>query len=299
MAEQTVRERHIGVNTWVWISPPTDDRLTDLVDKIARFGFDVVELPVENVGDWTPALVHGLLAEHSLGVSLCAVMPEGRELVAADASTVLATQGYLRSLVDIAVEVGATTVMGPIYSSVGRTWRVSASERQALYDELAVNLAEPVAYAADAGVRLGIEPLNRFETSVINTVEQALQVVDRVDSPALGVAPDTFHMAIEERGIPAAIESIGERLVHIQVCGSDRGAPGNDNIDWPGVITALDTVGYTGSLCIESFTAENETIAVAASIWRPLAPSQDQLATDGLAFLRSLQPTHQSSGDHS
>jgi D-psicose/D-tagatose/L-ribulose 3-epimerase len=290
MAKQTVRERRdIGVNTWVWCSPPTDDRLTDLIDKIARFGFDVVEIPVENVGDWTPSLVHGLLAEHSLGVSLCAVMPEGRELVAADAASVRSTQAYLRSLVDIAVEVGSSTVMGPIYSSVGRTWRVSASERQALYDELATNLADPVAYAADAGVRLGIEPLNRFETSVINTVDQALQIVDRVGSPALGVAPDTFHMAIEERGIPAAIESIGEHLVHIQVCGSDRGAPGGDNIDWPAVQIALDTVGYTGSLCIESFTAENETIAVAASIWRPLAPSQDQLATDGLAFLNDLQ----------
>ena len=68
-----------------------------------------------------------------------------------------------------------------------------------------------------------------------------------------------------------------------------RGAPGGDNIDWPAVQIALDTVGYTGSLCIESFTAENETIAVAASIWRPLAPSQDQLATDGLAFLNDLQ----------
>lgn len=296
MVEQTVHgRRDIGVNTWVWCSPPTDQRLTDLVGKVARFGFDVVEIPVENVGDWTPSHVRGLLDEHSLGVSLCAVMPEGRELVATDAATVSSTQAYLRTLVDIAVEVGATTVMGPIYSSVGRTWRVSADERRALYDELAANLVEPAAYAAQAGVRLGIEPLNRFETSVINTVEQALQIVDRVDSPALGVAPDTFHMAIEERGIPAAIRSIGDRLVHIQVCGSDRGAPGGDNIDWPAVLAALDTVGYTGSLCIESFTAENETIAVAASIWRPLAPSQDQLATDGLAFLRSLDTNHQPS----
>ena len=103
------------------------------------------------------------------------------------------------------------------------------------------------------------------------------------------MAPDTFHMSIEERGIPAAIERIGDHLVHIQVCGSDRGAPGGDNIDWPGLLAALDHVGYSGSLCIESFTAENETIAVAASIWRRLAPTQDQLATDGLAFLEALQ----------
>jgi D-psicose/D-tagatose/L-ribulose 3-epimerase len=77
-------------------------------------------------------------------------------------------------------------------------------------------------------------------------------------------------------------------VVHVQVCGNDRGAPGGDQTDWDGFLKALDEVGYGGPLNIESFTADNAAIAVAASIWRPLAPSQDELAAKGLAFLRGL-----------
>lgn len=288
MSKATHERRRIGANTWIWCSPPTDEVLDELVPRIAGFGFDIVELPVEQVGDWTPAHVRGLLDEHRLGVSLCAVTPPGRELVATDPATVRSTQDYLRHTIDIAAEVGAPTVMGPMYASVGRTWRMSDTERAAAYAEIAENLAPVAEHAAACGVRLGIEPLNRFETSVVNTTAQALEIVTAVASPALGVAVDTFHMAIEERDMVAGVLACGAHLVHVQVCGSDRGAPGGDNIDWPALIAALDEVAYDGPLCIESFTGDNETIAVAASIWRPLAPTQDQLATEGLEFLRSL-----------
>ena len=85
-----------------------------------------------------------------------------------------------------------------------------------------------------------------------------------------------------------AVRAAGQHLVHVQVCGSDRGAPGGDQTDWPALVSALDDVGYDGPLVIESFTADNASIATAASIWRPLAPTQDELARDGLSFLRSL-----------
>jgi D-psicose/D-tagatose/L-ribulose 3-epimerase len=75
--------------------------------------------------------------------------------------------------------------------------------------------------------------------------------------------------------------------VHVHACGSDRGTPGADHLDWPAIVAALRDASYDGPVCIESFTSENKTIAVAASIWRPLAPTQDALARDGLAFLRT------------
>jgi D-psicose/D-tagatose/L-ribulose 3-epimerase len=95
-------------------------------------------------------------------------------------------------------------------------------------------------------------------------------------------------MNIEEKDIGAAIRAAGPRLAHVQVCGNDRGAPGNDHIDWPAVAAAVIDTGYAGPICIESFTAENRTIATAASIWRPLERSQDAIATDGLACLRRV-----------
>jgi D-psicose/D-tagatose/L-ribulose 3-epimerase len=95
-------------------------------------------------------------------------------------------------------------------------------------------------------------------------------------------------MNIEEKSPADAIRVAGSHLVHMHACGSDRGSPGADHLDWHAIAGALREIGYEGAICIESFTSENETIALAASIWRPLAPSQDALARDGLYFLKSL-----------
>jgi D-psicose/D-tagatose/L-ribulose 3-epimerase len=277
----------IGANTWIWTSPLTDEWLADLVPRLSAWGFDLVELPVEDPSDWDPASAADVLREHDLGATVCAVMPPGRELVAADRATVGATQRYVRCCVDAAAALGSGVVAGPLYASVGRTWRVEAGERAKLVRELADALSPLAEYAGELGVRLALEPLNRFETSLFNTAEQTLEVVEAVGSPALGLLLDTFHMNIEERSIPAAVRLAGERLFHFHACANDRGAPGADHLDWAGIVGALADVGYDGAVVIESFTAENDAIATAAAVWRPLAASPDDLAADGLAFLRA------------
>jgi D-psicose/D-tagatose/L-ribulose 3-epimerase len=282
--------RHaLGVNTWVWTSPLTDAALAGLAPRISAWGFDVVELPVENPGDWDPAAARSVLDAHGLTASVALVMGEGRELVAADATTVLSTQDYLRHVVDVAEVVGAPVIAGPAYASVGRTWRMSDEERRTRYAELRDGLTPVAEHAAAAGIRIGVEPLNRYETSLVNTVDQALDALDGM-SDTVGIALDIYHMNIEETDIAAAVRRAGPRLAHVQVCANDRGAPGTDHLDWQGFLAALDEVGYRGPLVIESFTGENATIATAASVWRPLARTQDAIATDGLAFLRKVMP---------
>jgi D-psicose/D-tagatose/L-ribulose 3-epimerase len=280
----------IGVNTWVWTSPLTDRSLADLAPRVADWGFDVLELPVERLGDWDPPRAAQVLADSGLGASVSLVMGEGRELVAADAGTVRATQDYLRAVIDAAHTVGARVIGGPAYASVGRTWRTTPQERADAYAELVENLAPVVEHAIAAGVVIGLEPLNRYETSLVNTVDQALEIVGALPAEGIGLMLDVYHMNIEERDLPAAVERAGARIAAVQVCGNDRGAPGGDGVDWPALLAALEQAGYAGPLVIESFTAENATIATAASIWRPLAASQDALATDGLAYLRGLMP---------
>lgn len=280
--------RAIGVNTWVWTSPLTDESITRLAAKAAGWGFDVLELPVENVGDWSPAHAAKVLGEHGLGAAVCLVMPPGRELVAADPATVASTQDYLRAVVDIAAEVGSPVIAGPAYTSVGRTWRLSATERTDAYAELRDTLAPVVEHARSAGVRVAVEPLNRYETSLLNTVGQTLEALDGLPVDGCGVALDIYHQNIEEQDIGAAVRAARGRIAHVQVCANDRGAPGADHLDWPDFLAALAEAEYAGPLCIESFTAENASIATAASIWRPLAASQDALAVDGLGFLREV-----------
>ncbi len=278
----------IGVSTWVWASPCDDGTVAELAPRVAEWGFDVLELPVEQLGDWDPVKTARVLGDLGLGASVCLVMPPGRELVAADAATVRGTQDYLRGVLDAAAAIGAPAIAGPAYTSVGRTWRMSDAERAAAYAQLRDNLAPVVDHAAQVGVRIGVEPLNRYETSLLNTVDQTLAALDGLPAAHIGVALDTYHLNIEEKDPPAATRRAAGRIVHVQVCGNDRGAPGADHVDWSGFLAALGDAGYGGPLCIESFTADNATIATAASIWRPLARNQDALATDGLAFLRRI-----------
>ena len=104
------------------------------------------------------------------------------------------------------------TLSGPLYASVGRAWQQTPDERERDLERLVAALGPLAAYAADAGVRLGLEPLNRFETSFVNIAEQAIEIIDRVDSPGLGVLLDTFHMNLEEKSIGDAIRATGSRL---------------------------------------------------------------------------------------
>lgn len=276
--------RKIGVNTWVWASPLDDETLARLAPVISDWGFDTIELPVESPGDWDPRRADDLLKGLGLDATVVLVMGPGRELVAAPRAVVAETQDYLRRVVDAAVAVGSKVIAGPAYASVGRTWRIE--DRSAVYRELRANLAPVADYAAEHGVTIAVEPLNRYETSLVNTVDQALDALDGM--PGTALALDVYHMNIEETDLPAAIIRAGDRIGHVQVCGNDRGSPGRDHLDWRSLLYALDLAGYPGPLVIESFTSHNATIATAASIWRPLAPSQDALAVDGLAYLRSL-----------
>ena len=281
--------RAIGINTWVWTSPLTDANLPDLLRHVAALGFDAVELPLEEPGHLDPERTAKVVRDTGLTPYVVGAMAPGRDLVATDAATVAATQDYLHACVELAAAVGSTRVCGPFYAATGRTWRMSDDERDAAYDELRTHLAPVVERAAAADVVIGIEPLNRYETSLVNTVDQGLTALGPLLGPNLGLALDTYHLNIEERSSADAVRRAGEHLVHLQVCGNDRGAPGHDQTDWPALLAALDDVDYDGVLAIESFTPDNASIAVAASVWRPLAASPDDLARDGLRFLRGLQ----------
>jgi D-psicose/D-tagatose/L-ribulose 3-epimerase len=276
----------IGISTFVWHSPLTTEALAELAPRLAGWGYDAVGLPLENPGDWDAERAREILDDAGLAPTVCGVMAPGRELVAASDDVIASTQDYLRHCVDVAVTLGATQVVGPIYTSVGRTWRMPADERKPMIDALREGLRPVADHAGEHGVSLGIEPLNRYETSVITTTEQVLELVDGLPRESVGLSLDTYHMNIEEKSISAALRAAGDRLVNVEVSANDRGAPGQDHIDWDDVRAALVDVGYSGVCAIESFTPDNETIATAASIWRPLAASPDQLAQDGLAFLK-------------
>ena len=276
----------LGVSTWVWTSPATTEVLESLLPHIASLGFDVIELPIETVGQFDVVRIGELARAHGLGVSVCAVIGAGRDLLVAGE----ADEGvrYLRSCIDVAQALGSPTVAGPFYSAVGRCWRSTPEERARDVEQVAGTLRGLGEYAADRGVVLGVETLNRFETSFLNTTAQALELIERVDHPSVGLALDVFHLGIEEKHVGDALRAAGRRLVHLQVAENDRGTPGTGSLPWRDVAKALQEIQYSGRVVIETFSDRVEAIARAAAIWRPLAPDSDTLAREGLAFLRPL-----------
>ncbi|HLE28247.1 MAG TPA: sugar phosphate isomerase/epimerase family protein [Anaerolineales bacterium] len=277
-----------GVNTWVWTSPLTTAELEKLAPHVAEMGFDWIEAPLESIGDLDHKRGADIIRRHELGVSACAAMGPDRDLIHPDEAVRKNGMAYLRQAIEATHALGGTNLVGPLYAAVGRTWQQTPAARARDLDVLVKNLGELARYAGDYGVILCVEPLNRFETSFINLAEQAIEVVDRVDHPNCQVMLDTFHMNIEEKSLGNAIRAAGKRLRHVHACENDRGAPGSGNVTWNEVAQALKDIKYDGPVVIESFTSKVKSIARAAAIWRSLAPTQDDLARDGLKFLKQL-----------
>jgi D-psicose/D-tagatose/L-ribulose 3-epimerase len=277
-----------GVNTWVWTSPLTTEELEKLAPHVRQLGFDWIEVPLESLDDLDHRRGAEIIREHSLEVSCCAAMGPDRDLIHPDKAIRDNGMAYLKGAIRATHTLGATNLVGPLYSAVGRTWQSTAEERARDTELLVENLGELARFAGEHGVMLCVEPLNRFETSFINLAEQAIPIVDRVGHPNCQMMLDTFHMNIEEKSLGDAIRSVGPRLKHVHACENDRGAPGSGNVAWDEVAAGLKDIGYDGPVVIESFTSKVKSIARAAAIWRSLAPSQDALAADGQKFLRQL-----------
>lgn len=275
----------IGINTFLFTSPFTNES-TKLFKTFKKWGFDTVEIPVEDPSHIDPAHVKKELDKNGLACgSVCACMGPDRDLrgTAKQQKTGL---DYMKKLIDQMVVMDCPSLIGPVYSAVGRADAVPPEEYKQQWKAVVNNLRTLCDYAEEKGRQVCLEPLNRFETDFINTVDQALKMIKDVGSPALKLHLDTFHMNIEEKNQAAAIKKAGKLLAHFHACGSDRGTPGNDHIDWKPIAAALKSIKYKGDVVIESFTTDVKVIARAAAIWRRIEPTRDEIAVKGIKFLK-------------
>jgi D-psicose/D-tagatose/L-ribulose 3-epimerase len=184
------------------------------------------------------------------------------------------------------VLLGCPSLIGPVYSVVGRADAEEPTSQKEQWARVVGNLKELAQYAEARGRQICIEPLNRFETDFLNTCDQGLKLIKAVGSKAVKLHLDTFHMNIEEKKQAEAIVKAGKLLGHFHACGSDRGTPGSDHIDWKSIAKALKKIKYNGDVVIESFTTDVKVIARAAAIWRKIEPTRDEIAVKGLKFLK-------------
>jgi D-psicose/D-tagatose/L-ribulose 3-epimerase len=276
-----------GINTFLWASPFKTQHLP-LLEKGKSLGFDLVEIPIEGEADIDYAKTAEAYKRAGVQCSLCAVMGPNRDPSHEDEAIQKGGVSYLKHCIDAAAQLHATALVGPLYAAVGRQWQATPEQRKRDLERCAKNLKVVARYAEDKGVTLALEPLNRFETSFINLTEQAIELLKMIDSPRVKLMMDTFHANIEEKHLGSAIEAAGKHLVHLHANENDRGTPGTGHVAWAEVAAALKKIGFSGTLVIESFSTEVKEIARAAAVWRPLAPTPDGLAKDGLAFLKKL-----------
>ena len=274
-----------GINTFLFTSPFTNES-TKLFKTFKKWGFETVEIPVEDLSHIDPALVKEELDKHGLVCgSVCACMGPGRDLrgTPEDQKTAM---DYCKALIDQMVVLNCPSLIGPVYSVVGKADAVEPAQQKLEWALVVENLKQLAQYAEGRAKQICIEPLNRFETDFLNTCDKGLKLIKAVGSKAVKLHLDTFHMNIEEKNQGAAIRKAGKRLGHFHACGSDRGTPGNDHIDWKPIAAALKAVGYKGDVVIESFTTDVKVIARAAAIWRQIEPTRDEIAVKGLRFLK-------------
>ena len=284
----SVLDVQFGVSTWLWTSPFTTDKARDLFSKIKGLGFSLVEIPVENVADIDTTAVRSLLAEFDLDVAICGAFSTERDLASDDITLQQNGLQYIQDCIGIASRLGAAVFAGPMYAAVGKARMVSEDQRRTEWERSVKNLQKVAKIAGDSGITLAIEPLNRFESDMVNTAEDAVRMVKDVDHASLKIGLDGFHMSLEEKSMEAAFVTAGDHLAHVQVAENYRGTPGTGQTNWEAWKRGLERIQYKGAVSIESFTPDNQSLAGAVCIWKKLAESQDDFARDGLVFLKQL-----------
>jgi len=277
-----------GVSLWLWTSPVTNEVIENYAPKIAELGFNTVELPLEDPAALDCKKARKMIEENGLTLTTCAAMGGGRDLIHPDKSVRDQGMHYMKDSLDAAEELGSRLFVGPLASEVGRLWKSDEDQRERETLLLVSQLQEVAEYAGKRDITICLEALNRFETSFLNLTSQVNEVIERVDHPSCKVMIDLFHAGIEEKNLSDAIREAGKNLHHLQVAENDRGTPGTGQFDWDEIAAALKEIGYDGHVIIETFSPDNELLAKAAAIWRPLAESPDILAKDGLRFIKKL-----------
>ena len=272
-----------GLNLLLYTATFSRDRV-DLIRKVAEMGYDCVEVPFNDLSVLDAPATRRACEEAGVGLTSCCVLLPGANVCGESEAERKAGVEQLRRMADITAEMGGNVMAGPLYSPVGHhTGRARTDDEWKWCVEGFTAAAE---HAGKAGITLAVEPLNRFETYVFNTAADVVKLVEAVGSASLKVQLDTFHCHIEEMDTAAAIRATGEHLGHFHASENYRGTPGTGQVRWKEAFSALRDIGYDGWVTIESFATGILDLCAAACIWRPIYGAADELARDGLAFLK-------------
>ena len=272
-----------GLNLLLW-TDRMHDGLVPVVEKIKRLGYDGIEMPIFELNEPLHAQWGKRLDDLGLERTAVTVRNSGDNPISPSATVRAAAVDAMRKTIDCCRAAGVKTLCGPTHSAIGEFTGTGPTEDEFKWG---VETMRQVAdHAAAAGVTIATEYLNRFENYFLTSVAQTVAFVKAVDHPHVRMMYDTFHANIEEKNIPDAIRAAAPWTVLVHISENDRSIPGTGHVHWQETFDTLHEVGYDGWLVVEAFGLALPNIAAATKIWRKMFPSEDQLATDALAFMR-------------
>jgi D-psicose/D-tagatose/L-ribulose 3-epimerase len=270
-----------GVHTSMWSMSWDRAGAEAAVAGALAHGVDFIEIALLRPDEVDPAHTRALLERSGLSAVCSLGLPDG---CWASRAPDAAADFLIRAL-DVAQACGAQALSGVVYGGIGE--RTGQPPTAAEYDNVARALTRAAAHAQGLGLSLGIEPVNRYETHLINTAAQAVAMIEKIGADNLFVHLDTYHMNIEEKGAGNGIIAARDHLRYIHLSESDRGTPGEGTCDWDEVFATLAAVGFKGGLAMESFINMPPDLAWGLSVWRPVAESHEAVMSRGLPFLRN------------
>lgn len=274
----------LGIHAYAWTSKWTNDTL-DLIDRVKNLGMDFIEIPLMSLDTFDASAVRERLNKVDLGSVTSTVLLGDTDITSDDDEVRRRGVAYLKRCVEATAAIGAKSFSGVIYSQHVKA--AAARPTEAAWRHSADALGEVADLGARLGVSIGLEPVNRYETYLVNTCEQALRLREMIGRENVRVHLDTYHMNIEEKSFYDATVMAGEHLIHYHLCENDRGIPGTGQVDWDGIFRALAEIGYDGHAALESFVDVTDNMNT--WVWRQLAPDGDTLLRQGADFIRRKQ----------
>jgi D-psicose/D-tagatose/L-ribulose 3-epimerase len=277
----------VGINCLLFATHVTKEHVS-MLEGIKAAGADGVEIPTMEgrVADY--AALAKILDDVGLErtSSMAFVTPE-QNPVSDDPRQRQGAIDHLNWLIDCAQALGSTVICGPMFQTIGQFTGNGPTERElARAAEVLLHVADR---AQSAGITLALEPLNRFECYLLNTLKDAATFTRRVNHPSVGVLFDTFHANIEEKDMVAAIREQGRGIIrHVHCSANDRGIPGEDHIPWQGVFGALQAIDYNGWCVLEAFGRSLPGLAAATKIWRDMFAEPLDVARKGIPRMRAM-----------
>ncbi len=274
----------LGFNLLLWTTHVTDEHFP-LFGALRRAGYDGVELPIFEGEPAHFARIGRVLKDEGLRCTGVTVLPdEAHCSISADPACRRGAVERLRWSLDCLAAAGGEVLAGPFYQPLGQF--SGEPPTAAEHDGIVETHKAASEHGAGLGIKLSVEPLNRFECHALNTVEDTAAIVARVGMPNYGLLYDTFHANIEEKDPIGAITAHLSRINHVHVSENDRGTPGKGHVPFEAVFKAFKAGGYDGWYVIEAFGRALPALAAATRVWRDFFSSREEVYRAGHDHLR-------------